>query len=89
MSRAERSSVETSPWGVRPASASPPGRSKKLAREIRVAWTEGLLWQDGTPCNGGLWHLDQPANRARLEHAVQNGRRLFGATSHWLEERDA
>lgn len=69
--------------------AAPRPRRSGKPREIRLAWTEGLMWDDGTPCNGGLWHIDTPARRAELEHAVHHGRRLFGPNSHWLEERDA
>jgi hypothetical protein len=60
------------------------------AREIRVAWAEGLLTNnDGTPCNGGLWHPDTEYNRLLLLSAVAEGQRLFGLATHWLEERDA
>ncbi|MBO9515886.1 MAG: hypothetical protein J7549_17360 [Variovorax sp.] len=59
------------------------------AREIRVAWSADLLRPDGTPCDGGLWHLDTDRNRRLLTQTVAEGQRLFGITSHWLEERDA
>ncbi|MBO9649445.1 MAG: hypothetical protein J7605_13120 [Variovorax sp.] len=60
------------------------------AREIRVGWSEGLLMDsDGTPCNGGLWHPDTEYNRLLLLSAIAEGQRLFGLTTHWLEERDA
>jgi len=60
------------------------------AREIRVGWTEGLLMNnDGSPCNGGLWYPDTEYNRLLLLSAIAEGQRLFGLTTHWLEERDA
>jgi len=60
------------------------------AREIRVGWTEELLTNnDGTSPNGGLWHPDTEHNRQLLLSAIAEGQRLFGLTTHWLEERDA
>ena len=74
-------SADSPRWTVRPY---------LHAREIRVAWTEGLLMNnDGTPCNGGLWYLDTEHNRLLLLSAIAEGQRLFGLTTHWLEERDA
>ncbi|MBB3178702.1 hypothetical protein [Variovorax sp. Sphag1AA] len=78
--------------GMSPSGDSPSWtvRPYLRAREIRVGWTDGLLMHnDGTPCNGGLWHPDTEYNRLLLLSAVAEGQRLFGLTTHWLEERDA
>jgi len=59
------------------------------AREIRVAWAEGLLGSESPLGSGGLWYLDTEHSRLLLTYAVAEGQRLFGLTTHWLEERDA
>ena len=80
------------PDGAFPTTDSPSWtvRPYLRAREIRIAWAGGLLvHSDGTPSNGGLWFPDTEFNRQLLLSGVAEGQRLFGRTTHWLEERDA
>lgn len=61
----------------------PPQPGMRPAVEIRCAWRIGNLegW--------GLWVLDTPAARAKVQALVDEGNRLYGAMSHSIEERFA
>ena len=96
--KSSAAACEVRPEGRGPANSMSPSADPPIwtvrpylhAREIRVGWSEGLLTgADGSPCNGGLWHPDTEYNRLLLLLAVAEGQRLFGLTTHWLEERDA
>ena len=59
-------------------------------KEIRVRWLLGLHENDdGDPTDGGVWFLDSRDNRHDLMIVVEEGNRVAGEGSHWLEEREA
>lgn len=67
-----------------------PITSAKRMAEIRVAWQiSGRFDQMGRPVFAGLWHPDNAYNRCMLETLVEVGNEVYGAGSHWLEEREA
>ncbi|MGF6214384.1 hypothetical protein ABIE32_004303 [Comamonas sp. 4034] len=43
----------------------------------------------GRPVYAGLWHPDNAYNRCMFETLVEVGNEVYGAGSHWLEEREA
>jgi hypothetical protein len=67
--------------------------SQQISRvlfEIRLCCSGGILHgEPGVDVRGSLWTPDIPLNRARLEHAVELGNRLYGIDTHWIEKRQA
>lgn len=63
--------------------------TKRMA-EIRAAWRiAGRFDHMGQPVFAGLWHPDNAENRHTLVTLVEVGNEVYGAGSHWLEEREA
>ena len=63
---------------------------KAAMKEIRVRWRMGLHEDDaGLPVDGGVWFPDSPDNRRDLMIIIDEGNRVGGDGSHWLEEREA
>ena len=59
-------------------------------KEIRVRWHFGLHENEqGTPTEGGIWFPDSPDNRLDLTIVIEEGNKVAGDGSHWLEEREA
>ena len=59
-------------------------------KEIRVRWRLGLHEDDDSnPIDGGIWFPDSADNRGDLMIVVEEGNRVAGEGSHWLEEREA
>ena len=63
---------------------------KASMKEIRLRWHLGLHEDDdGNPTDGGIWFPDSPDNRDDLTIVMEEGNRVAGEGSHWLEEREA
>jgi hypothetical protein len=63
---------------------------KASMKEIRLRWRLGLHEDDdGNPTDGGIWFPDSPDNRGVLTIVMEEGNRVAGEGSHWLEEREA
>jgi len=65
----------------------------RVMKEIRLRWVAGdkhIAAESATrrPC-GGLWHPDTPENRRKLEQDMADGNEIYGAGTHWIEEREA
>ena len=57
--------------------------------EIRLRHVEQLVLEAPPDPGDRLWVPDIPFHRARLAHVVEQRNRLFGARTHWIEEREA
>jgi len=63
---------------------------KASMKEIRVRWRLGLHEDDqGTATDGGTWFPDSPDARRDLTIIIEEGIKVAGDGSHWLEEREA
>ena len=58
-------------------------------KEIRVRWRRGEFDNQGREITGSLWHPDTPINREIARRVVRAGEEVYGAGSHWIEERAA
>lgn len=58
--------------------------------EIRICRKPGLIVHtDGGWPDGEVWAAATPERRRALQAMVDAGNQLYGAGSHWTEERDA
>ncbi|MDM0029575.1 hypothetical protein [Variovorax saccharolyticus] len=57
--------------------------------EIRLRQADQPVVEAPIDQGDRLWVPDTPFHRARLAHAVERRNSLFGAQTHWIEEREA
>ena len=63
---------------------------KASMKEIRLRWHLGLHeGDDGNPTDGGVWFPDSLDNRRDLTIVMEEGNRVAGEGSLWLEERES
>ncbi len=58
-------------------------------KEIRVCWAAHVVHHDDEVRKGGLWTPATPEFRRDMETIVEVGNEVYGAGTHWIEERQA
>jgi hypothetical protein len=61
----------------------------KVLVEIRLRRSKDVIEPDAVAVVHELWRPETPHNEEKLAFVVQQGNRLFGPDTHWIEKRQA
>jgi hypothetical protein len=57
--------------------------------EIRLRRSEDVMERNAVVVVDELWRPETPHNEEKLAFMAQQGNRLFGPDTHWIEKRQA
>ena len=58
-------------------------------KEIRLCWAEHVVHHEDRVKDGGLWNPATEEARRDLQIVAEVGNEIYGAGSHWVDEREA